>query len=356
MQVSSNGSVSMYLDEDEEEDAEEQFSSAQEWRMSSVLPQRAKTPMYLPVEDHLQRLIEKKKEVEAKSMVLYRSPSDLIKDAAQNALYAKVRSSSPSAPSPSSFASSAYYLSKNRSTSPLGRIPTTTRPSFPMASPTPHFGISPVSYASQRNHPHSIVVTDTDSDSTAIHTKAPILIEELPDDDETSFGNAILQDSMKISPPPQEEMMQEGILSPTASTSPMHTGWGNMAPTTPPRASFADYMMTDDSMGFVHTRSASNSPTPSYAPAPDSSHAHTPPMMMSGSGRAYMGGMYHSGNSSNSPPPPNYSFFNDSSDMDISSTPPPRAPEETMLPRSTPMNAFGRPPTPSTLSGFPRFR
>lgn len=143
------------------------------------------------MEDALQRLIEKKKEVEAKSVILHRTPSDIIKDAAQNALYARLRAN------PSNYHTGVFP------TSPLSRF----RTSFPTSrSPTPPAPMSPIS------HPK---------------------IEELPDDDGDNNNNHNLAtSSTPLSPSPQARMSYTDFMyldpptqADTSNYAPTYTQW-----------------------------------------------------------------------------------------------------------------------------------
>jgi len=395
MHVNGNGNSSMYWEGEDEEDAEEAFSGPIEWRGPSSMSPKPVPPMYLPVEDHLQKLIEKKKETEAKSMILYRSPSELIKDAAQNALYAKLRSSGHSSPSHATFQSSASFQSRGVPSSPMSRISTPPRPSFPMASPNPQFGSTFGTFSNpllHHHHPHNIVVTDAESEfdmdsaSAGVShlrqaSQSPLIIEELPDEDAVPMGDILGQDTgmMMQTPSPSNSP------SPPASHHLLHRPTGS-SPTTPPtRTSFSDYMMTDDAMGFVHTGN-STYPTSSGFQHLRATSSLTPPPHLaaaraasSSSDSAAIGttagatvgdidasmlmqdtsGMFQT-NASLPPlpptPPPNYSMFNDSTEMDISSTPPP--PEENI----TPIGRLQDPvtntlsPNRQPLGGFSRYR
>lgn len=138
-----------YEPEEDEEDEENYFSPL-EWRLPPSSP-RPSIPRPIPVESALQRLIEKKKEAEAKQIVMHRSPSDIIKGAAQNALYARLRSQS----------------------SPIG-----ARHVFGGMDSVP--GVYQAPFPSNSRHPKSIPLP--------IHYTSPtrrssVLVEELPDDD-----------------------------------------------------------------------------------------------------------------------------------------------------------------------------
>ena len=141
--------LSDFEDEEDEEEDETYFSPL-EWRLPPSSP-RTTIPRPIPVESALKRLIEKKQEAEAKQVVVYRSPSDIIKGAAQNALYARLRSNSPS--------SSARHVFGD----PYS-IPGTVQSSFPASTRYP---------ASSLARPIMI---------DAPRPRSSLIVEELPDD------------------------------------------------------------------------------------------------------------------------------------------------------------------------------
>ena len=240
------------FEDDLEDEEEENVFSPLEWRLPPSSP-RPKIPRPIPVENALQRLIEKKKEAEAKQVAVFRSPSDIIKDAAQNALYARLRSQSSSPPG------ARHIFSDEVDTHGVSE---------------PHFASN--SRYPVRSIPRSISLT---------HTHRPsIIVEELPDDPSDqrampirrpSYADfmAIDEDSLQSqSPPPSSSgspsLRTSGSFSRAAAQLGQFTGFGGgynslnrssssiprSAGSPPPRFSmFSDDYMDTDSMELSTT-------------------------------------------------------------------------------------------------------
>jgi hypothetical protein len=199
-----------------------------EWRIPG--PKTTSIPRGIPAqEDALQRLIEKKKEAEAKAVTLYRSPSEIIKDAAQQALLAKVRSLPANGETTFSRPFGSSYAPFSSTTRPF-TTPVQPRASYPMnpssrfsmmhgtlqsdpssnfmssSPPSSGFGYEPGSPERMAMTPPRLFERGSFSAyaNSRGHHSPGISIEELPSSDEelSSPSPIIMDNMMRTSPPP----------------------------------------------------------------------------------------------------------------------------------------------------------
>lgn len=278
--------LSDFDDEDEDEEEEITIGPTIEWRFPPSSP-RTTIPRPIPVEETLQRLIEKKKEAETKQVILYRSPSEIIKGAAQNALYQRLRSNN-SGPD----------------------MLHTFRSSFPRDVSSD----VPFSADSRYPPPQPTLTQPSLSFSVRPSPKSSLIVEELPDEPTNT--------------PP---------MTPNQPASPPHPLR---------RSSYTDFMITDDNPGTYTCPSQPTSPGRQTLRT-SGTFSRAAAMQRGGSGFGFgqnfgFGGSGFGGASSSmstsprtppsSPAPPRFSMFSDYSmetddgiGMEISSTPPPPA-------------------------------
>lgn len=230
------------VDEDEEEPIEDRNGTI-EWRITTPKPSIPK-PIEVPgVEDALQRLIEKKKkETDAKSLVLYRSPSDIIKGAAQQAILAKVKSRPLAVPAPSPFGRASYHMMSSSppqpSSPPSSHIPLhyfESDPHMMMTSPPLHRA----EFGQYAPSPDSVFYMDTDprypSPSSQMATSSPMPYNPTPPTTPPRIPGPY--DHIQ-SPPPFGSRTSSYTHSPPPPTFSMFNGDDNTmdmdVPTTPP--------------------------------------------------------------------------------------------------------------------------
>lgn len=282
--------VSMSEDYDLDEEDERLEHNYLDWRLP--MSPRPSIPQCMPVEDALRGIIEKKKENEAKAIVLHRTPSEIIKDAAQNAIYARLRAS-PQHTMSSRFPSSPLG---SRSPTSLSQVPFTnfTKRGSWSVSPASHISSSapsPLADIADAGDPLGNPNADSINSFTRIATpplstgqltskKRSIIIEELPEDDDTSMAQSpTLTASNRFNKRSMPDHLRQTTPSPTyaaKSGSSMLTSSAEFArddmegdngifefshsptPQAPYRASFGDYMLTDDAMAFQNMHSPTN--------------------------------------------------------------------------------------------------
>jgi hypothetical protein len=270
---------------DEEEEEERGNDPWLDWR--SPMSPKPQIPRPVPLEDALQRLIEKKKETGAKALVLHRTPSEIIKGAAQSAIYARLRASPPNGGA------------SRFPTSPLGSQSGNTYPQAPFTNFTqrgswgsfnPDLATSSASSSPLDTQNVAYVPNGFGQRSNNTFPRAPtppllidprpskrrsLLIEELPEDDDTTMVSsptlkssnyfagrrAAFQPRYMHSEPQQHEDSTQEVLTTSTEQEPVDEMTANegMASNTFPVLnvgqqrfcpSYSDYMLTDDSMAF----------------------------------------------------------------------------------------------------------
>jgi len=290
LHMGGSNSASMSEDYDFDEEDERLEHNYLDWRLP--MSPRPSIPQCMPVEDALRGIIEKKKENEAKAIVLHRTPSEIIKDAAQNAIYARLRAS------PQHTMSSRFPPSSIGSRSPtsLSQVPFTnftkrgswsvsTASRASSSAPSPSTDIADAGDPLENpnsSDPNNFARIATPPLSTGqLHPKKrSIVIEELPEDDDTSMAQSpTLKASNRFNKRSMPDHLRQTSPSPTfraESGSGMLTSSAEIArdemegengifefshsptPQAPYRASFGDYMLTDDAMAFQNMHSPTN--------------------------------------------------------------------------------------------------